>query len=101
MRISDWSSDVCSSDLIFAGTSGMLGARDLGKLAGYNVIISSGTLLGAVGLQQPAVTAGALAYLVIFTLGIGALFLVAGSLTHEGEEEDDEAFTLEDRKSVG
>src|SRR3546814_4238881 len=49
---------------IVAGTVGMLGARDLGKLAGYNVIISSGTLLGAVGVQQPAVTAGALAYLV-------------------------------------
>src|SRR3546814_1427026 len=63
---------------IVAGTIGMLGARDLGTLAGYNVIISSGTLLGAVGRQQPAVTAGALAYLVISTLGIGALFLVAG-----------------------
>src|SRR3546814_17838394 len=96
MRISDWISDVCSSDLVLlrlslllfgddagpasshfgsdwllwggvativAGTIGMLGARDLGKLAGYNVIISSGTLLGAAGLQQPAVTAGALAYL--------------------------------------
>src|SRR3546814_5436123 len=79
----------------------MLGARDLGKLAGYNVIISSGTLLGAVGLQQPAVTAGALAYLVISTLGIGALFLVAGLLTPEGEEEDDDAFTLEPYEPVG
>src|SRR3546814_16893605 len=74
---------------------------DLGKLAGYNVIISSGTRLGAVGLQQPAVTAGALAYLVISTLGIGALFLVAGLLTPEGEEEDDDAFTLEPYEPVG
>ncbi|MGH8073709.1 MAG: monovalent cation/H+ antiporter subunit D, partial [Lysobacter sp.] len=52
---------------IVAGIVGMLGARDLGKLAGYNVIISSGTLLGAIALQQPAVTAGALAYLVVST----------------------------------
>src|SRR3546814_4034480 len=120
MRISDWSSDVCSSDLgpasrhfgsdwllwggvatIVAGTIGMLGARDLGKLAGYNVIISSGTLLGAVGLQQPTVTAGALAYLVISTLGIGALFLVAGLLTVEGEEDDDDALALEPYEPVG
>ena len=86
---------------IVAGTIGMLGARDLGKLAGYNVIISSGTLLGAVGLQQPAVTAGALAYLVISTLGIGALFLVAGLLTVEGEEEDDDALALEPYEPVG
>ena len=86
---------------IVAGVVGMLGARDLGKLAGYNVIISSGTLLGAVGLQQPAVTAGALAYLVVSTLGIGALFLVAGLITPEGEEEDDDALMLEPYEPVG
>src|SRR3546814_8428019 len=36
MRISDWSSDVCSSDLDLAGTSGMdteaAGARHVGRL---------------------------------------------------------------------
>jgi multicomponent K+:H+ antiporter subunit D len=80
---------------IVAGIVGMLGARDLGKLAGYNVVISSGTLLGAVALQQPAVTAGALAYLVVSTLGIAAFFLVAGLLAPEGEEEDGDALVLE------
>ncbi len=85
---------------IVAGIIGMLGARDLGKLAGYNVVISSGTLLGAVGLQQPAVTAGALAYLVISTLGIAALFMVAGLLTPEGEEEADDALPLEPYEPV-
>jgi multicomponent K+:H+ antiporter subunit D len=80
---------------IVAGIIGMLGARDLGKLAGYNVVISSGTLLGAIALRQPAVTAGALAYLVISTLGIAAFFLVAGLLTPEGEEEADDALQLE------
>ncbi|MDN5780902.1 MAG: monovalent cation/H+ antiporter subunit D [Luteimonas sp.] len=86
---------------IVAGIVGMLGARDLGKLAGYNVVISSGTLLGAVGLQQPAVTAGALAYLVISTLGIAAFFLVAGLLAPEGEEEADDALQLEPYVPVG
>jgi multicomponent K+:H+ antiporter subunit D len=86
---------------IIAGTVGMLGARDLGKLAGYNVVISSGTLLGAIGLQQAAVTTGALAYLVISTLGIAAFFLVAGLLTPEGDEEVDEALSLEPYDPAG
>ncbi|MEO7071720.1 MAG: monovalent cation/H+ antiporter subunit D [Rhodanobacter sp.] len=85
---------------LVAGTVGILGARDLGKLAGYNVVISSGTLLGAIGLQQPAVTAGALAYLVISTLGIAAFFLVTGLVTPEGEEADDDALPLEPYESV-
>src|SRR3546814_10800336 len=80
---------------IVAGCIGMLGARDLGKLAGYNVLVSSGTLLGAVALHEPAVTAGALAYLVVSTLGIAALFLVAGLIAPEYEQELDEALQLE------
>ena len=80
---------------IVAGIIGLLGARDLGKLAGYNVVISSGTLLGAISLQEPAVTVGALAYLVISTLGIAALFLVAGMLAPEGEEDASDALPLE------
>ena len=86
---------------VVAGIVGMLGARDLGKLAGYNVIISSGTLLGAIGLQQPAVTAGALAYLVVSSLAIAAFFLVVGVLTPEGEEEVDDTLNLEPYDPVG
>ncbi|HET6436185.1 MAG TPA: monovalent cation/H+ antiporter subunit D [Xanthomonadaceae bacterium] len=77
------------------GIVGMLAARDLGKLAGYNVLVSSGTLLGAVGLHHPAVTAGALAYLVVSTLGIAALFLVAGLVSVESDEDEDDALSLE------
>jgi multicomponent K+:H+ antiporter subunit D len=80
---------------VTAGIVGLLGARDLGKLAGYNVVISAGTLLGAVGLHQAAVTAGALAYLVISTLGIAAFFLVAGLLASDGDEDTDDTLSLE------
>lgn len=80
---------------VAAGTVGMLGARDLAKLAGYNVLISSGTLLGAIGLQLPAVTAGALAYLVISTLAIAAFFLVVGLLASDGDDETDDTLSLE------
>jgi multicomponent K+:H+ antiporter subunit D len=79
----------------------MLGARDLGKLAGYNVVISSGTLLGAIGLQQPAVTAGALAYLVISTLAIAAFFLVAGLLASDGDDDTDDTLSLEPYEQAG
>ena len=89
----------------------MLGARDLGKLAAYNVLISSGTLLGAIALQQPAVTAGALAYLVISTLGIAAFFLLGGLIVPHEEPEDvdqlapydptgDALYTAEDERRV-
>ena len=86
---------------VLAGTIGMLGARDLGKLAGYNVVVSSGTLLGAIGLHLPKVTAGALAYLVISTLAVAAFFLLAGLLVPEGEEEADENLLLEPYEQAG
>jgi multicomponent K+:H+ antiporter subunit D len=86
---------------VAAGTVGMLGARDLAKLAGYNVLISSGTLLGAIGLQLPAVTAGALAYLVISTLAIAAFFLVAGLLASDGDDDTDDSLSLEPYEQLG
>jgi multicomponent K+:H+ antiporter subunit D len=86
---------------VLAGTIGLLGARDLGKLAGYNVVISSGTLLGAIGLQLPAVTAGALAYLVISTLAVAALFLLAGVLVPQGEDEAGDTLLLEPYEQTG
>src|SRR3546814_16665383 len=36
MRISDWSSDVCSSDLLLAGTGGMLPASLVSCIGGSN-----------------------------------------------------------------
>jgi multicomponent K+:H+ antiporter subunit D len=86
---------------LVAGTIGMLGARDLGKLAGYNVVVSAGTLLGAIGLQQSAVTAGALAYLVISTLAIAAFFLIAGLLASDGDDDTDDTLSLEPYEQPG
>ena len=96
---------------LVTGSIGMLGARDLGKLAAYCVLVSSGTLLGAVALHSPAVTAGALAYLVISVLGIAAFFLLAGLVApreaHDGaarlEPYDpaiDALFAAEDERRV-
>jgi multicomponent K+:H+ antiporter subunit D len=84
---------------VLVGVVGLLGARELGKLAGYNVLISSGSLLGAIGLQQPAVTAGALAYLVISTLALAAFFLLAGLIAPR--EDATEASLLEPYDPAG
>ncbi len=51
------------------GSLGMLGAKRLGRLASFSVLISSGTLLAAFGFGQPALTAGALYYLGQFHAG--------------------------------
>ncbi|KQM79963.1 monovalent cation/H+ antiporter subunit D [Xylophilus sp. Leaf220] len=58
------------------GAIGMLASQKLGVLAGYGVLVSSGTLLAAMGFGQGALTAGALYYMVSSTLALSALFLL-------------------------
>jgi len=58
------------------GTLGMLASQNTGRLAGFAVIISSGTLLSAIGFGRDSVTAAALFYLVSSTLARGAFFLL-------------------------
>ncbi|HYD57932.1 MAG TPA: monovalent cation/H+ antiporter subunit D [Burkholderiales bacterium] len=67
------------------GVLGMLASQDLGRLAGYSLLVSSGTLLAAVGLGGPLVTAAAIYYLVASTLGIAAFFLLV-ELVDRGRE---------------
>lgn len=59
------------------GAIGMLGSQRLGHLAGYSAIVSSGTLIAAVGWGQSPLTGGLLYYLVSSTLGVSTLFLLA------------------------
>jgi len=61
--------------LAFA-TSGVLASQAMGRLAGYSVLLSSGTLLAAIGLGIPAVVSGALFYLVSSTFAAAALFML-------------------------
>ncbi|MER2513416.1 MAG: monovalent cation/H+ antiporter subunit D [Nitrosomonas ureae] len=58
------------------GTIGILASQGLGRLAGFSVLVSSGTLLASIGLVQVDVTAGALFYLVSSTLAISAFFML-------------------------
>ena len=58
------------------GTIGMLASRSPARMAGYCLLVSSGTLLAAVGFANQDVTGGALFYLVSSTLAVSAFFMV-------------------------
>ena len=70
--------------LIF-GTVGVLASQALGRLAGYSVLVSSGTLLMILGINNGAVSAGALLYLVSSTLTISAFFMLI-ELVERGQD---------------
>jgi multicomponent K+:H+ antiporter subunit D len=52
------------------GAIGMLATQHLGRMVAFCAIVSSGTLLAALGFGQPAVTGGALYYLLGSTLAV-------------------------------
>ncbi len=99
---------------IGVGLVGMLAARDLGRLAGYSVLVSAGTLLSALVFRDAAVITGALLYMVVSTLGAAAFYLLGGLVGGAGggdEFEDpppleaydpqgEELFTEEDERAV-
>ncbi|HWI79435.1 MAG TPA: monovalent cation/H+ antiporter subunit D [Ramlibacter sp.] len=62
--------------LVF-GMAGMLSSPDLGRIASFSLVVSSGTLLATIGIGGSNVVAPALFYLVTSTLGTAALFLLA------------------------
>lgn len=69
---------------IIFGSIGVLASQSLGRLAGYSVLVSSGTLLAAIGLTQVNITASALFYLVSSTLTISAFFMLV-ELVEKGQ----------------
>jgi len=69
----DWMFYVGIATLVFGGL-GMLATQQAERLAGYAVIMSSGTLLAALGLPDGSLTGPALFYLVVSVLTIGAFF---------------------------
>jgi multicomponent K+:H+ antiporter subunit D len=67
------------------GSIAVLATQNLPRLAGASVMVSSGTLLAAIGTGQVAVTGGALFYLTSSVLAIGAFFLLI-ELVERGRE---------------
>jgi multicomponent K+:H+ antiporter subunit D len=86
---------------------GMLASQDLHRLAGYGVLLSSGTLLAAIGMNDPDIVGPALFYLVSSTLALGAFFLLIELIERGRAPADDilavtlEAYGLEDEEEPG
>ena len=58
------------------GALGILAAQTLPRLASYSVLVSSGTLLAALAIDNTALTGAALYYLMTSTLALSAFFLL-------------------------
>ncbi len=58
------------------GTIGVLASQALGRIGAYSVLVSSGTLLAVIGLEDAAATSAALLYLLSSTLTLGAFFML-------------------------
>lgn len=67
------------------GTLGLLASARLAHLASYSIVVSSGTLLAALGVGSPMVTSAALYYLLSGTLASSALFLLVEQIERIGE----------------
>ncbi len=66
------------------GVLGLVASTHLGRIAGFSILVSSGTLLAAIGLGVPSVTSAALYYLLSSTLGASALFLLVELIHRAG-----------------
>lgn len=58
------------------GSVAVLATQNMARLAGASVLVSSGTLLAAIGTGQVSVTGGALFYMTSSVLAIAGLFLL-------------------------
>lgn len=81
--------------LLFAGLAtmafgilGILAARQLTRIAGHYVLVSSGILLAAIGIGGEALTAALIFYLVSSTLAVSALYLIIEPAERHADEDD-------------
>ncbi|ATE66376.1 monovalent cation/H+ antiporter subunit D [Rhizorhabdus dicambivorans] len=70
------------------GILGILATRTLSRVAGHYVLVSSGTLLAAIGIGGAALTAALIFYLVSSTLAVGALYLIIEPVERNADEDD-------------
>lgn len=103
---------VCGGLLTVAfGVLGLTASRQLGRIAGFSIIVSSGTLLAAIGFGVASVTSTALFYLLNSTLAASLLFLLVELVERPGrdggetrlpevEPEPDEDTNLDDDETA-
>jgi len=71
------------------GAIGVMATQHLGRLVGFSIIVSSGTLLAAIGFGRTAVTTGALYYLLSSTLALATLFLLNELIERSRQVEEE------------
>ncbi len=77
------------------GAIGIIATQHLARMAAFCAILSSGTLLAALGFGQPAVTGGALYYTLGSTLAISAFFLLVELVDRAREVEEEPLYVSE------
>ncbi|HVK82745.1 MAG TPA: monovalent cation/H+ antiporter subunit D [Kofleriaceae bacterium] len=80
---------------IAVGALGLMTTVRLDRIAGFAIIVSSGTLLAAIGQWTPSVTAAALFYLLTATLGVSALFLLVELIERIGTTRQHQLLDLD------
>ncbi len=73
----DWLFYLAIATMLF-GIVGMLASRQLPRLVAFVVILSSGTILAALGFGKPMMIAAALYYMVGSVCGTAAFFMLTG-----------------------
>ncbi len=77
------------------GIIGVIASQHLNRMVAFCAIVSSGTLLAALGFGQPAVTGGALYYTLGSTLAVSAFFLLTELIDRTREVEDNPIYVSE------
>jgi multicomponent K+:H+ antiporter subunit D len=75
------------------GAIGSLAAQDTPRLAAFSLLVSSGTVLAALGMGQAGITGAVLFYLISSTLGLAAFFLLI-ELVERGREPGADVLAL-------
>ena len=70
------------------GALGVAATRHLGRLSAFCVIVSSGTVLAAIGFGRPQITGGALYYAIGSTLAVSAFFLLGEMIGRARQSEE-------------
>ena len=80
---------------IVVGALGLLTTVRLDRIAGFAILVSSGTLLAAIGIGAAAVTSAALFYMLTATLAVSALFLLVELIERIGANHQPSARDVE------
>lgn len=70
------------------GTIGLFSARQLSRVAGNYLLVSSGTLLASIGIGGEKLTSAMLFYMVSSTLAVSALYLIIEPVQRNADEDD-------------